>query len=281
VIPSSGLCGEADPQWLGAGIPITGVAGDQQAASFGQACFSAGSAKNTYGTGCFLLMNTGDELIRSENQLLTTIAWALDERITYCLEGSVFVAGAVVQWLRDGLGLIASSSEVESLARTVDDSGGVVMVPAFTGLGAPHWDPHARGTIFGITRGTTAAHVARAGLESMAFQTRDLVTAMQKDSGLPLRVLRVDGGASVNDLLMQFQADILDTVVHRPVVSETTALGAAYLAGLATGYWKDMDELAARWSLDREFAPCMDQAERDERCRRWQRAVERTLGWEG
>lgn len=280
VLPSSGLFGETDAELLGAAVPITGVAGDQQAATFGQACFAPGSAKNTYGTGCFLLMNTGEEPVQSQNQLLTTIGWGLDDKITYCLEGSVFVAGAVVQWLRDGLGLIGASSEVESLAATTDEAEGLVVVPAFTGLGAPHWDPFARGAIFGITRGTTAAHLARASLESMAFQTRDLLNAMERDSGLRLNELRVDGGASVNDLLMQFQADILDTVVHRPVISETTALGAAYLAGLATGYWQDLDAVAAGWALDRVFQPQMDAPERATRCDRWQRGVERTLAWE-
>ena len=280
VLPSSRVYGTIDPEWLGAAIPVSGDAGDQQAATFGQACFEPGSAKNTYGTGCFLLLNTGNAPVASENNLLTTIGWALDDEITYCLEGSVFIAGAVVQWLRDGLGLIETSSQIESLAATVPDSGGVVMVPALTGLGAPHWDPYARGAIFGITRGTTAGHLARAALESMAFQTRDLLEAMQKDAGVELSVLKVDGGASINDGLMQFQADILDTAVHRPVVAETTALGAAYLAGLAVDYWKDTGDVADNWALDQAFQPAMAAEQRASRYRRWQRAVERTLGWE-
>lgn len=280
VLPSSCLYGETVPDLLGAKIPLTGDAGDQQAATFGQACFAPGDAKNTYGTGCFLLLNTGTRPMRSENKLLTTIGWGLQDQVTYCLEGSVFVAGAVVQWLRDGLGLITSSADVERLAATVPDSGGVVVVPAFTGLGAPHWDPYARGAIFGLTRGTTAGHLARAALESMAFQTRDLLQAMQRDAGVPLQTLKVDGGAAVNNGLLQFQADILNATVRRPVVSETTALGAAYLAGLAVGYWSDLSDIAAHWELDREFQPRLPAAEREARCRRWQRAVERSLGWE-
>lgn len=277
---SSEVYGETDPQWFGEPIPLAGDAGDQQAATFGQACFEIGSAKNTYGTGCFLLLNTGSQPIRSNNNLLTTIGWSINGQVTYCLEGSVFVAGAVVQWLRDGLGLIQSSGDVERLAATVADSGGVYVVPAFTGLGAPHWDAYARGAILGITRGTTAGHLARAAVESMAFQSRDLLEAMSQDAGLELSVLRVDGGASVNDDLMQFQADILGTVVHRPVVAETTALGAAYLAGLAVGFWNDTGDVVRNWALDREFRPALDPAERDARYRRWQRAVSRTLNWE-
>jgi glycerol kinase len=247
---------------------------------FGQACFAPGEAKNTYGTGCFMLMNTGDQPRRSQNNLLTTIGWGLDGRVTYCLEGSVFIAGAVVQWLRDGLGLIRTSAEIERLASSVPDSGGVVIVPAFTGLGAPHWDPYARGAVFGITRGTTAGHLARAALESMTFQTRDLLDAMQRDAGIRLDMLKVDGGASVNDLLMQFQADILDTAVRRPVVAETTALGAAYLAGLAVGYWNGLDDIARNWALDCEFRPQMAAEDRQRRYARWTRAVARALDWE-
>jgi len=280
VLPSSHVYGQTQPDWFGAAIPVSGNAGDQQAATFGQACFDPGSAKNTYGTGCFLLLNTGERPVKSENNLLTTIGWGVDGKVTYCLEGSVFVAGAVVQWLRDGLGLIETSAQIEELAATVPDSDGVVIVPALTGLGAPHWDPYARGAVFGITRGTTAGHLARAAVESMAHQTQDLLEAMQKDSNVVLNALKVDGGASVNDGLMQFQADILGTTVHRPVVSETTALGAAYLAGLATGYWDDAADVAINWALDREFRPAMAENERETRCRRWQRAVQRSLNWE-
>ncbi|HPM79469.1 MAG TPA: glycerol kinase GlpK [Candidatus Anammoximicrobium sp.] len=280
VLPSSHNYGEMAADWLGAAVPIGGAAGDQQAATFGQACFAPGEAKNTYGTGCFMLMNTGDQPRRSQNNLLTTIGWGLDGRVTYCLEGSVFIAGAVVQWLRDGLGLIRTSAEIERLASSVPDSGGVVIVPAFTGLGAPHWDPYARGAVFGITRGTTAGHLARAALESMTFQTRDLLDAMQRDAGIRLDILKVDGGASVNDLLMQFQADILDTAVRRPVVAETTALGAAYLAGLAVGYWNGLGDIARNWALDREFRPQMAAEDRQRRYARWTRAVARALDWE-
>ncbi len=280
VLPSSHVFGETDEQHFGATIPIAGCAGDQQAATFGQACFEEGSAKNTYGTGCFLLLNTGEQPIASQNNLLTTIGWGLNGKVVYCLEGSVFVAGAVVQWLRDGLGLIEKSEEIERLAATVPDADGVYIVPAFVGLGAPHWDPYARGAIFGITRGTNAGHLARAAVESMAYQTRDLLEAMQKDAGVDLRVLKVDGGASVNNALMQFQADVLGVDVRRPVVSETTALGAAYLAGLAVGYWKDTSDVARNWALDREFVPAMPQDQRDGLYRGWQRAVSRAKNWE-
>ena len=276
---SSEVYGETDAELFGAAIPIAGIAGDQQAATFGQACFEKGMAKNTYGTGCFALMNTGDQPVASKNNLLTTIGWQIGDEVTYCLEGSIFVAGAAVQWLRDGLGVIKSSEEVESLAASVPDSDGVYFVPALTGLGAPHWDPFARGTIVGITRGTTAAHIARAAVESMAFQSTELVQAMANDAGVPLEVLRVDGGASVNNALMQFQADLVDTRVHRPTISETTALGAAYLAGLAVGFWESQDELAAKWSLDAEFLPNMDEARRSRRLRRWKDAVNRSLHW--
>ena len=280
VLPSSELYGEADSDWFGATIPISGVAGDQQAATFGQACFEPGSTKNTYGTGCFMLMNTGARPVTSENQLLTTIGWGIGESVTYCLEGSVFVAGAVVQWLRDGLGLIRSSAEIERLAATVTDSGGVCLVPAFVGLGAPHWDPHARGAVFGITRGTKAGHLARAALESMAFQTRDLIEAMQKDAGITLSTLKVDGGASVNNDLMQFQADVLNAEIRRPRVSETTALGAAYLAGLAVGFWEDLNDVANNWALDRTFQPVMDGTVREKKYAWWKKAVDRSLGWD-
>ena len=281
VRPSSHRYGETAAEWFGAPVMIGGNAGDQQSATFGQACFAPGEAKNTYGTGCFLLLNTGDQPHRSENQLLTTIGWGLDDgSVTYCLEGSVFIAGAVVQWLRDGLGLIRESADIERLAASVPDSDGVVIVPAFTGLGAPHWDSYARGAVFGVTRGTTAGHLARAALESMAFQTRDLLEAMQRDAGIRMDMLKVDGGASVNNLLMQFQADILDAAVRRPRVAETTALGAAYLAGLAVGYWQGLDDIARNWALDREFRPQMTSADRRQRYARWTRAVSRTLDWE-
>jgi glycerol kinase len=276
---SSEVYGQTAPEWFGSPLPIAGSAGDQQAATFGQACFNPGDAKNTYGTGCFMLQNTGTRPVESSNRLLTTIGWGLGGKVTYCLEGSVFVAGAVVQWLRDGLGLIRKSADVESLAATVPDSGGVMLVPAFVGLGAPYWDPFARGTIVGITRGTTAAHLARAALDSMAYQSRDLVEAMQKDAGVPLTTLKVDGGACINNALMQFQADLLGVQVRRPVVSETTALGAAYLAGLAVGFWDSLDDIKKNWVLDRQFEPTFGEAERDRRYARWRRAVERSREW--
>jgi glycerol kinase len=280
VRPSSEVYVETAPQWFGGPIPIAAAAGDQQAATFGQGCFQPGSAKNTYGTGCFLLLNTGQQPVASANNLLTTIGWGIGDEVTYCLEGSVFIAGAVVQWLRDGLGIIRTSADVEQLAATVPDSGGVYFVPAFVGLGAPHWDPYARGTILGITRGTTAGHLARAAVESMAYQTCDLVEAMQKDAALDLAELKVDGGASLNDDLMQFQADLLGVRVRRPVVAETTALGAAYLAGLAVGYWQDTADVAGHWALDREFAPNIPAPRRAALRRRWQEAVRRSLKWE-
>jgi glycerol kinase len=279
VRPSSEVYGETDEALFGGKIPIAGDAGDQQAATFGQACFEPGSAKNTYGTGCFMLLNIGDKPRASEHKLLTTVGWQVGGKTTYCLEGAVFIAGAVVQWLRDGLGVIKSSVDVEKLAASVPSSDGVVVVPAFVGLGAPHWDPYARGAIFGLTRGTTAAHIARAAVESMAFQSKDLLEAMRADAQLPLAMLKVDGGASVNNGLMQFQADILNATVRRPVVAETTALGAAYLAGLAVGYWKDLADVARNWALDREFKPAMDAKLRDERYGQWQEAVKRSLGW--
>ncbi|MDP7206114.1 MAG: glycerol kinase GlpK, partial [Pirellulaceae bacterium] len=279
VVSCSEVYAESDPALLGDAIPIAGCAGDQQAATFGQACFNKGDVKNTYGTGCFMLMNTGSEPIRSENRLLTTIGWQVGEELVYCLEGSVFIAGAVVQWLRDGLGIIESSGEVEKLAAEVEQSDGVVVVPAFVGLGAPHWDPHARGAIFGITRGTRAAHLARAAVESMAFQSKELLEAMQRDVGVELEELKVDGGASINDTLMQFQADLLGTTVRRPVVAETTALGAAYLAGLAVGFWQDRADIEANWVEQRCFTPRMAAAEREQLSERWENAVRRTLGW--
>jgi glycerol kinase len=276
---SSEVYGHTDPQWFGDRIPIAGDAGDQQAATFGQACFQPGTAKNTYGTGCFLLLNTGNAASLSQGNLLTTIGWKIGEDVTYCREGSVFIGGAVVQWLRDGLGIIESSAQVESMAATVPDSGGVVVVPAFVGLGAPYWDPYARGTILGITRGTTAAHIARAAVESMAMQSADVLFAMQEDVDVKLAELRVDGGAAVNDALMQFQADILDTPVSRPAVAETTALGAAFLAGLAVGYWNDVEDLARCWKLQRRFIPEMSADRRTELYNQWQRAVERSRDW--
>lgn len=262
---------------LGGVIPIAGIAGDQQAALFGQMCTEPGSVKNTYGTGCFLLMNTGKTPVVSENSLLTTIAWKIGDTVNYALEGSIFVAGSVVQWLRDGLGLIKSSSEIEALAETVPDNGGVYFVPALTGLGAPYWDQYAKGSITGITRGTTAAHIARAALEGIAFQTMDIVDAMQKDAGVKISELKVDGGASKNNLMMQFQSDILDTKVIRPKETETTSRGAAYLAGLATGFWKSTDELRGQWEHDRDFTPEAS-AETVEAARKaWAEAVGRTL----
>ena len=280
VRPTSEVYGETSAEWFGAPIPIAAAVGDQQAATFGQACFASGEAKNTYGTGCFLLMNTGEQAVESKHNLLTTIGWGFGGRVTYCLEGSVFVAGAAVQWLRDGLGLIRSSAEVEALANSVPDSDGVVLVPAFVGLGAPYWDPYARGAVLGITRGTTAGHLARAAVESMAFQTRDLLEAMHDDAGIRLAALKVDGGASVNNALMQFQADLLGVTVKRPAVSETTALGAAYLAGLAVGYWQDPRDVARNWVLDRQFTPTMPAERRDALYARWKKAVSRVLGWE-
>jgi len=277
---SSEVYAETLPELLGGPVPIAGVAGDQQAALFGQACLSPGMVKNTYGTGCFLLMNSGERPVASRHELLTTPAWRIDGRTEYALEGSVFVAGAVVQWLRDGLGLIRSAGEVEALAASVPDSGGVILVPAFTGLGAPHWDAYARGILVGITRGTTAAHIARAALEGIAFQVTDVLAAMAADSGVPVAELRVDGGAAVNDLLMQIQADLAGVPVVRPRVQETTALGAAYLAGLAAGVWKSTDEIAARWQVERTFEPAMERGKAAEKRARWERAVERAKGWE-
>jgi glycerol kinase len=277
---SSEVYGETEAALFGGAIRVAGVAGDQQAATFGQACFTPGSAKNTYGTGCFMLLNTGHKPVASKNGLLTTVGWQLGGKVTYCLEGSVFIAGAVVQWLRDGLKVIATSPDVEALARAVPNSDGVYLVPAFVGLGAPYWDPYARGTIIGLTRNTTVSHIARAALDSMAYQTRDVLEAMQLDAGLKLHHLKVDGGAAANNLLLQFQADVLGVAVRRPVVAETTALGAAYLAGLAVGYWKDTDDVVNNWALDREFTPAMDPAKSHALYSRWQKAVARSRDWE-
>ena len=277
VCPSSQVFGETDASLLGAPIPIAGDAGDQQAATFGQCCFAPGDAKNTYGTGCFLLMNTGETPVASKNGLITTIGWGLDGKVTYCLEGSVFIAGAVVQWLRDELRIIDSAPEIEALAGSVDTTDGVYFIPAFVGLGAPYWDPDARGTIVGLTRGSNRAHIARAALESMAYQTRELLEAMQQDSGIDLAMLKVDGGACANNLLMQFQADMLDVPVQRPVVQETTALGAAYLAGLAVGFWNNRDELARKWAMDRDFQSAMSDVDRNRLFDGWKSSVEMTL----
>jgi glycerol kinase len=280
VQPSSAIYGESDRSLLGAALPIASDIGDQQAATFGQACFEPGAAKNTYGTGCFMLMNTGAKPVASKNGLITTIGWGLGGKVTYCLEGSVFIAGAVVQWLRDGLKMIATAPDIEKLAASVPDAAGVFLVPAFVGLGAPHWNQGARGTIVGLTRGTTTAHMARAALDSMAYQTREVLEAMQQDSGTPLAVLKVDGGAAVNNLLMQFQSDVLGVDVQRPVVQETTALGAAYLAGLAVGFWKDQEDVRRNWALDRQFKPAMAADRREQLYRRWKKAVARSLDWE-
>lgn len=258
-------------------VPIAGIAGDQQAALFGQMCTEPGSVKNTYGTGCFLLMNTGEKPILSENRLLTTIAWKINGKVSYALEGSIFVGGSVVQWLRDGLKCIQSSSDVEALAASVPDTGGVYFVPALTGMGAPYWEPDARGLICGISRGTTSAHIARAALEGIAYQTYDIVKAMERDAKLPITNLKVDGGASRNNLLMQFQSNILDTEVLRPEVTETTALGAAYLAGLAVGYWKDIDEIRSQWRVDRTFVPGGNSEEVARSLKGWKDAVQRTI----
>jgi len=280
VKPSSFVYGHTDPQTFGgAGIPIAGDAGDQQAALFGQACFAPGMAKNTYGTGCFLLMNTGGLPVPSRHGLLTTIAWSMGGQVEYALEGSIFMAGAAVQWLRDEMKLIDTAAQSEELSMAVADTGGVYLVPGFVGLGAPYWDMYARGTIVGLTRGSGRNHVIRATLESIAFQTREVLMAMQKDAGITLKVLKVDGGASVNRFLMQFQSDILGVPVIRPIVTETTAMGAAFLAGLAVGFWRDRQEIAARWKIDCTFEPVMDSDVREEKFANWKRAVERALGW--
>jgi len=276
---SSEVYGQTGKTLLAPRIPIAGIAGDQQAALFGQMCTSPGMLKNTYGTGGFLVLNTGHKPIKSENNLLTTIAWQVGDSLNYALEGSIFIAGAVVQWLRDGLGIIQTSSEVEKLAQTVEDNGGIYLVPAFAGLGAPHWDPSARGTIIGITRGTTKGHIARAALESIAFQTHDVLKAMEADSGIKVNELRVDGGATVNDSLMQFQSDILGIPIVRPKIAETTALGAAYLAGLAVGCWKNFDEIQKQWAVERRFEPRMDAEKANRLKANWSKAVARTKHW--
>jgi glycerol kinase len=277
---SSSLLGESTPDLFGGPIKIAGDAGDQQAALFGQTCFVDGLAKNTYGTGCFMLMNVGSEPPVSKHKLLATVAWNAQGRTSFALEGSVFIGGAVVQWLRDGLGLVQSAADIEPLAASVADSGGVYIVPAFAGLGAPHWDQYARGTITGITRGTTAAHFARAGLDSIAFQVADILDVMQTDAQVHIRELRVDGGASANNLLMQFQADLLRVPVVRPKVTETTALGAAYLAGLAVGFWKNQDDLKANWEIDRTFEPKLSEDDVIHRRQRWREALRRASDWE-
>lgn len=276
---SSGVFGHATALSTEHAPPIAGVAGDQQSALFGQQCTAPGMVKNTYGTGCFMLMNTGTKAVASEHRLLTTVAWQIGEETHYALEGSIFMGGATVQWLRDGLGLIAKSGDIEALAASVDHADGVVIVPAFAGLGTPHWNGHARGTVFGLTRGITKAHLARAVLDSIAHQTVDVMRAMEADAGVPIAQLRVDGGATVNDLLMQYQSDILGCEVVRPEVTETTALGAAYLAGLAVGYWADLADIGAQWKADRRFTPSLDQAQTATATARWNRAVRATLAW--
>ena len=277
--PSSCVYGEADPSFLGGSIPIAGAAGDQQAALFGQTCFLPGEAKNTYGTGCFLLMNTGETPVFSENGLVTTIAWGLDGKVTYALEGSIFVAGAAIQWLRDEMRLIDSAADSEYMASKVKDTNGCYVVPAFTGLGAPHWDQYARGTIVGITRGVNKYHIIRATLESLAYQVNDVLAAMKADSGIELASLKVDGGASANNFLMQTQADIINAPVNRPVCVETTAMGAAYLAGLAAGYWKNKDEVVKNWAVDRTFIPSISEEDRSARIKGWNKAVKYAYGW--
>ena len=280
VRPSSEIYGWTDPHIFGgAGIPISGIAGDQQAALFGQACFEAGMAKNTYGTGCFMLMNTGEKIVPSKKGLLTTIAWGVDGKVEYALEGSIFVAGAVVQWLRDEMKLISTAAESEYFAQKVQDSNGIYLVPAFVGMGAPYWDSYARGTMVGLTRGANRNHIIRAALESIAYQTRDVLEAMEEDSGIKLRTLKVDGGAVANNFLMQFQADILGVDVYRPDIIETTALGAAYLAGLGVGFWTDKDEIAKRWKVDRVFKPEMEVERQEILYQGWRKAVERSLKW--
>lgn len=274
---SSEIYGETAEHILATRIPIAGMAGDQHAALFGQLCTEKGMVKNTYGTGCFMLMNVGDKPVLSKNNLVTTIAWQIDGKVQYALEGSIFIAGAVVQWLRDGLGIIRSSSDVNELAGKVTDNGGVYLVPAFAGLGAPHWNQYARGTMVGITRGTTSAHIARAALESIAFQTMDVLKAMQADAGAPIAELRVDGGATVNDLLMQIQANVLKATVVRPKITETTAIGAAYLAGLAVGYWKNIDDIKSQWQLDKSFKP--DNSDATDMIKGWERAVKAAKVW--
>ncbi len=279
VRPSSQVYGMAEASFFGAEIPIGGAAGDQQAALFGQTCFTPGETKNTYGTGCFLLMNTGEKPVFSQNGLVTTIAWGIDGRVTYALEGSIFVAGAAVQWLRDEMKLIDSATDTEYMAKKVKDTNGCYVVPAFTGLGAPYWDQYARGTIVGITRGVNKCHIIRATLESIAYQTNDVLQAMQTDSGIAINVLKVDGGASANDFLMQTQADIVGVPVNRPSCVETTAMGAAYLAGLAVGYWKDKEDVVQNWSIDKTFVPMIEEEERCQKVRGWNKAVRYAFDW--
>ncbi len=276
---SSGWFADTSGDTTGFNIPVTGVAGDQQAALFGQLCLEKGMAKNTYGTGCFLVMNSGSEPVFSDNQMLTTIGWKMDNKITYALEGSIFIGGAIIQWLRDELKIIASASETEKLAADLKDNGGVYLVPALTGLGAPHWDQFARGTIFGLTRGTGTAHIARAALESIAYQVHDVATAMMEDTGQAIAELRVDGGASSNNFLMQFQSDILNTRVTRPSILETTALGAAYFSGLASGFWKDTNALKDQWQADKTFDPNMETKAKEDLLKHWNKAVARSLDW--
>ena len=278
-LPNSHVYGYTDPSFFGGQIPIAGAAGDQQAALFGQTCFEKGDMKNTYGTGCFLLMNTGDKPIYSDNGLVTTIAWGLDGKITYALEGSIFVAGAAIQWLRDEMRLIDSAADSDYMARKVPDSGGCYVVPAFTGLGAPYWDQYARGAIVGLTRGVNKYHIIRATLESIAYSTDEVIKAMESDSAIPLSSLKVDGGASANDFLMQVQADIAGAPVKRPACIETTAMGAAYLAGLATGYWKSKEDVLSNWRIDRIFTPSISDEERTGRLKGWKKAVTRAFDW--
>ena len=276
---SSEVYGKVSADILEGDVPISGIAGDQQSALFGQMCTKVGMAKSTYGTGCFLMMNTGTEVVKSTNNLLSTIAWQVNGETHYALEGSVFVGGAVIQWLRDGIGILDNASDSEALAKEVEDNGGIYFVPALTGLGAPHWDAYARGTILGITRGTNRSHIARAAIESICYQVNDVVKAMEGDTGKPLAELRVDGGAVANNLLLQFQADILRTSVARPTILETTALGAAYLAGLATGFWGSMDEIASQWGLDKKFEPEMENVKAEAYTTEWNRAVGRAKSW--
>ncbi|GLI18668.1 glycerol kinase 2 [Tepidanaerobacter syntrophicus] len=280
VMPSSCVYGYTTTEIFGGEVPIAGVAGDQQAALFGQACYSAGMAKNTYGTGCFMLMNTGEKAVESKHGLLTTIAWGVDGKVEYALEGSIFIAGAVIQWLRDELRVLDNAAQSEELAMKVEDNNGVYLVPAFVGLGAPYWDMYARGAILGLTRGAKREHIVRAALESICYQTRDVLEAMQQDSGITLKNLKVDGGAVANNFLMQFQADILGVPVDRPKVIETTALGAAYLAGLAVGYWKDKNDISSKWQIDKTFRPQMETETKERLYAGWKKAVKRSMNWE-
>ncbi|MEZ7853321.1 MAG: FGGY-family carbohydrate kinase, partial [SAR324 cluster bacterium] len=279
VKPSSGLIATVNPELFGGAAPISGVAGDQQAALFGQACFEPGMAKNTYGTGCFMISNTGSEPVFSQHGLLTTIAWQIDDKVTYALEGSVFIAGALVQWLRDGLQLFEDASETQVMAESVEDSGGVFVVPAFVGLGAPHWDPYARGTIVGLTRDTNRSHIVRASLEAIAFQSAEVISSIAKDTGTNIKELRIDGGAAANNFLCQFQADLLGLNVTRPQILETTAMGAAFLAGLAVGVWKNQTEIRNLWQEDKTFSANISRENAEQKMEDWSRAVERSKGW--